>query len=207
MSVITRDRATIDGTILRFSGGDARTIRCVVSDETTGRDGYSVSTSGIDLAAYRTNPVVLYQHDPTRPIARATEIAPSGSQLVATVQFPPPGASADSDQCLALVKAGILNAISVGMRILATNPQRGGATIITKSELLEFSIVSVPALPTALITSRASRPTGDTSTIAGRRALAAKYRAELDEASAIELRRMNARKIRLEYLRAISRMG
>jgi transposase len=50
---------------------------------------------------------------------------------------------------------------------------------IVRSELLEISLCSVGSLPSALVTERSHRVTGDRSTIAGRKLLAWQRRASL----------------------------
>lgn len=170
-----RDRTAVKGRIVRFADVDQRTVQCIVSTQDAGRDGLVVLTAGIGLDNFRKNPVVLAAHDAARPVGRCINISAVGTELHGTVQFPPPGTSADSDQTLALIRANILNGISIGFRPLQTKPDINGGLQITQSELLEFSIVSIPALANALITSRSFRPTGDRSTVAGRRAHAARY--------------------------------
>jgi HK97 family phage prohead protease len=164
---------------IRFLGGDARRIGCVVNTEDLGRDGIILSSAGLSLANYEKNAVVLYQHDNNRPIARCTEIVSAGSAIKAIIEFPPQGVSDDADMVWRLVKANIVGAISIGYVPHEAQPIPGvmGGRRITKSELLEISIVSVPALPTALVTQRAFRPSGDRSTIAGRRAVALAWQA------------------------------
>ncbi len=50
-----------------------------------------------------------------------------------------------------LVQAGLRGAVSVGFRSLASEPLRGGGVRYTRWELLELSLVSIPAQPDALI--------------------------------------------------------
>jgi phage head maturation protease len=71
------------------------------------------------------------------------------------INFAPKGVSEIADETCALAKAGVLNAVSIGFRPLKSEPLRTGGQKFTKWELLELSIVSVPANPSALIVQRA----------------------------------------------------
>lgn len=146
-----------------FFGGVAkeigdRQIRVIVSTGSVDRHGDIVEVEGIDLGPYRTNPVVLYMHDHRQPIARCSDMAVNGGRLEATVQFPEPGVSAKSDEIYGLIKAGILSAASIGFLpkewsyMDDKNPWHGRK--FTKSEMIEFSFVSVPANAEALVTER-----------------------------------------------------
>ena len=140
-----------------------RQVRVICSTEQIDRAGESVVQSGIDLSAYRANPVVLWQHDPAEPIARAVAIDLVGGQLHADVEFPPEGISAAADKICGLIKSGVINAVSIGFNPLVTEPmdpanpgtrKDPGPQRYLKSELMEFSFVSVPANPGALIVAR-----------------------------------------------------
>ncbi|WP_372422831.1 phage major capsid protein [Salinarimonas chemoclinalis] len=142
---------------LEKAGGDERQIRIVVSTSTPDRDGDVIDPHGLDLEHFKANPVVLWQHDPHQPIARAKHIYAVGNRVEATVTFPPVGASQRADEVLALVKAGIVNAASIGFRAIERKPRAGeGGWHFTRAELWEFSLVSVPANPEALIIERAA---------------------------------------------------
>jgi hypothetical protein len=117
-----------------------RQLKALISDESVGRDGLIVSSAGLNVSNY--NGAVLFSHDQTRPIARAT-VSRSGSAWTAILQFPDEGVSADADQCLRLAQANILSGISIGFIPLETEPCRAGQPLrIVRSELLEISICS-----------------------------------------------------------------
>lgn len=124
------------------------------------RAGEIVEQGGIDLRNFRQNPVVLWQHDTKTPIARAIEIGVSGGKLSARVRWPPQGVSAKADEIRGLVKAGIISAVSIGFNPIETipidkaNPKKGPQKYV-RCELGEFSFVSVPANPNALVVQRA----------------------------------------------------
>ena len=140
-----------------------RQVRLRASTESLGRDGLIVVTSGIDLSAYRANPIMLFQHDPMHPVASASEVAIDGTDLVVLADFPPAGISRKADETCGLVKAGVLRGISTGFQPTSEpvpldpkRPNRGPQAIPT-SELYEISFVSIPAVRDALVTERAAK--------------------------------------------------
>jgi len=149
-------RRAIAGHVVKFVGPgvSARQIRLIASDATPDRVGDIVEPRGIKLDNFRRNPVILFQHDAGQPIARCPSIGMQGEQLVALVEFPPEGTSSRSDEVLRLVKAGVLNACSIGFIPKKWAPISGAGLRFTESELLEISIVSTPANPAALVTER-----------------------------------------------------
>lgn len=117
------------------------------------RDNDTISPDGWELKNYLKSPVVLFGHDSrSLPIGRAIDIRTVGDSLVSTVEFPPEGTYAFADTVLAMVKGGFLKATSVGFRPLEVtiNEERGGLDF-QRQELLEWSIVPVPANPEALM--------------------------------------------------------
>ena len=137
---------------------DQRQVTVVCSTGEPDRMGDVIIQSGIDLTAYRKNPVVLWGHSADVPIARAIEINVKDGKLQATVQFPPEGDDEDSDWVYGKIKAGIVNATSVGFIPRDYEPldpkQPWSGYKFIKSELLEFSFVSVPANSGCLIVGR-----------------------------------------------------
>lgn len=169
---------------LKFAGGElpARTIRARVSDESVDRQGDIVVAAGCDYSAFNKNPVVLYQHNPERPIARA-KLFPGANFIDAEIAFPAPGISELSDSAYGLIKAGVLNGISIGFSPIQKSPLAGGGLKFEKWALLEISIVSVPANPNALVTQKAAT---------SRNALAARLKAELDKAEIHHVKALDA---------------
>lgn len=149
-------RKLLDSTSLTLA--DQRLVTVVCSTGDPDRMGDVIIQAGIDLTAYRKNPVVLWGHSADVPIAKAIEINVKDGKLQATVQFPPEGDDEDSDWVYGKIKAGIVNATSVGFipkdyEPLDPKSPWGGFKFL-KSELLEFSFVSVPANSGCLIVGR-----------------------------------------------------
>lgn len=125
----------------------------VVSTPEIDRYGTVIVPSGIDYSAFMNNPVVLAQHESEKwPIGRCLGFAMNGENLEATMQV----------ECITeegrtlnkLIDAGFVRAVSVGIIPIETEEQTiegQRVTVYTKSELVEFSVVSVPANRTALI--------------------------------------------------------
>src|SRR5579884_4075016 len=117
------------------------------------REGDTIDPNGWDLENYRKNPVVLFGHDyKSLPIAKAIDVHVTPRGLVATAEFPPPGVHPQADQVWGLMQFGLLNATSVGFRPIEReyDHQRKGWNYL-RQELLEFSIVPVPANANALL--------------------------------------------------------
>lgn len=143
-----------------ISSTDTDTIvTCSTSDQD--RQGDIVDQVGISLTNFRTNPIVLWQHDTSMPIARASEIGLVNGKLTARVKWPAAGISPRADEVRGLVKASVISAVSIGFTpiekapIDPANPR--GPQRYLKSELCEFSFVSVPANPNALVVQRSRK--------------------------------------------------
>lgn len=133
-------------------------VEVVMSTGDIARDGHVLDPGGADLASYRSNPVILWQHDPKTPVATATDVAVDGNKIRARIRFASVGISHDADRVRGLVKDGIINAVSVGFDPLDGKPldpkKPKGGQHFTRWALLECSFVSIPADPGALVTAR-----------------------------------------------------
>jgi HK97 family phage prohead protease len=137
----------------KAAGNRAR--RFCISTGTEDRDRDVVNPSGWRLDAYRRNPTVLWAHDYSAlPLAKCTDIALQGVRLLATAVF---AEHEMANTVLQLIDGGFLNATSVGFRPIKYNfnASRNGVDF-DEQELLEFSIVPVPANPEALIEARSA---------------------------------------------------
>jgi HK97 family phage prohead protease len=93
------------------------------------------------------------------PIGRAPWVKVQDGALKARVEFAPASANPLAEQVRQLVDFGAIRAASVGFRPLpgraAWNEERNGIDFL-EQELLEFSIVPVPANPEALLDAKAA---------------------------------------------------
>jgi HK97 family phage prohead protease len=125
------------------AGGRSYTF--TISTAGVDRLGDSVSVAGWRLGNFAKNPVVLFAHDSSSlPIGKG-RVWTDGAKLKGAVQFSANGAAVEE-----LVKDGVLRATSVGFIPgtweLSRDPARkGGINFLEGHELLEFSIVPVPA--------------------------------------------------------------
>ncbi len=134
-----------------------RDVRFVASTSEPDREGDVIVTSGIETEAYQRNPVVPFAHDyRSLPIGRAMKIERQPERLLVTVRFAPAEANPLAEQVLALVRGGFLNAMSIGFRPLEWkyDETRKGVNFY-RTELLECSVVPVPANAEALVAASA----------------------------------------------------
>jgi HK97 family phage prohead protease len=128
-------------------------------DGSVDRMGDRIAVNGWELGAYRKNPTVLWAHDSSAPpIDRMVRDFVANEKLMGDVQF----ASADvypfADTIYRLVTEGFIKAGSVGFLPIewkfADDKSRPMGIDFRRQELLEFSMVPVPANANALITGR-----------------------------------------------------
>lgn len=150
---------TLPTEIKADASAESRAVTFTVSTGTVDRDGDVINPKGWQLDNYRKNPVVLFGHDyKSLPVAKATAITQTASGLVATAEFPAKGTYAFADTVYDMLKAGFLSATSVGFRPIKSQPHsETKGTQFDEQELLEFSIVPVPANSEALAIGRANR--------------------------------------------------
>lgn len=110
------------------------------------RQGDSIDQAGWDLKNFKTNPVLIWAHDYSLlPIGKVTRIEVVKGNLEADFEFASKEANPMAAQIEKLYEDGIVNASSVGFIMKERNGH-----VITKAELLELSLVPVPANQDAL---------------------------------------------------------
>lgn len=136
----------------------------VLSDNTPDRYGDVVEARGWVLDNFKNNPIALFNHNPNFPLGRWKNLRVEGNALKGELVMAPEGASARIDEIRALMKAGILRAVSVGFRPLEAKPRGKGfnGEIFVKQELVETSLVSVPANPNALAVAKSLHVSDET---------------------------------------------
>lgn len=94
------------------------------------------------LDNYKKNPIVLFNHDHTKPIGKMLDVQATDEGLFVKGRI---SNSKDPDisRIRDLVKEGILNSLSVGMRVHDEDRQ-DGVNVIKSAELHEISVVAVP---------------------------------------------------------------
>jgi hypothetical protein len=137
--------------IEKSSDGD-RALRFTISDGDADRENDIIEIDGWEIDNYLANPVVLWSHASfALPIGRALSVQRINRKLVSTAEFATPDTYAFADTVYRLILADILRATSVGLLPLKYiyNAERGGFDI-QKQELLEWSVVNIPANPRAM---------------------------------------------------------
>jgi HK97 family phage prohead protease len=133
---------------------DGITAHFIASDASVDRMGDTIAVNGWHLAAFKKNPVILWVHDSgSLPVGKAVSVGVQGDKLMIGVRF----ASTGLGKTVAgMVSAGYLKAVSVGFAPIeyefAKGGGRAGGIDFKQQELLEVSIVPVPANAAALLT-------------------------------------------------------
>jgi HK97 family phage prohead protease len=132
----------------------------IFSNESVGRDNHIVLNRGIQYDNFMRDPVIPFAHDATQPpVGRAVNIDTTKDDCRISWKFVPREISAFAGMVRDLVAGGWLRALSMSWQPLewkfSTDRNRPGGVDFLKVDLLEVSIVPIPALPDALIDARA----------------------------------------------------
>lgn len=128
-------------------------IGFVISTDSVDREGDIIAVDGWDLEQYRANPVVLWAHDyRTPPVGKSIDVGIRDGKLVSIDRFTPEDINPFGAMIYRMVKGGFLKATSVGFSPTewTYNEDHRGFDFI-RTELLEHSVVPVPANPDALV--------------------------------------------------------
>lgn len=126
-------------------------LEAVITTASVDRHRENIITSGVDTTNYMDNPVVLYGHDyGSLPIGKALKLVEMKNKIKARFQlaidiFP------FANTVYEMVRNGYINAVSIGGVVKKWSEDY---MTIEEMEMVEFSIVPIPANPEALITSR-----------------------------------------------------
>lgn len=137
---------------------EKRQIRVVAASGKADRVGDVVKIDGIDYTNYMKNPVILWAHDHyALPVGKAVDVTSTSGKLTMTIQFATAEEYAFADTVYKLVKGGYLNGVSIGARVKAAEWLKDDEGNIvgrkfTSLELLELSVVPIPADSKALVT-------------------------------------------------------
>ncbi len=130
----------------------------VMSDETVDSYGDIISVAGWDLSRFAEdrNPVALFNHISNAVIGRWHDVRVEAGKLIGRLELAAAGTSATVDYVRSLVSQDILRAVSVGFRdiekemLTKDGDPFWGPFHYLKQELVECSLVAVPANPNAL---------------------------------------------------------
>jgi HK97 family phage prohead protease len=150
-------------------------VEAIFNNRTRDRIGDEVMPEGCDNIdeINRRGLIVLWQHDGDYPIARTTAVWKSDGNIKGRIKFPPQGTSEKSAEALRLIKAGVVDSVSIGFQPHQWEPIKGSMGLrFTAWSLLEISFVSVPALPSAVVTAKSGAKSATPNLDAMRAALA-----------------------------------
>lgn len=143
--------------------GESRVMSFVFSDGNVDRYGDTIDARGWVLESFNANPVALFGHDANtveNVIGRAHNVRIEGNRLVGEIEFMEASVNPNAEAVFQMLKAGFLNAVSVGFQPLdwqlSKDKSRPQGIDFKKQELLEISVVPIPANPTALVQARAA---------------------------------------------------
>jgi HK97 family phage prohead protease len=126
------------------SGPRGEEVEATFTSETPDRTGDTVQAKGGRTDSYMANPIILFGHDYTNiPPAKATAISLAAPKSRVSMRFnskDPFGARVEHAW-----KNGFLNALSIGFKPIRSEPNQYGGRNFLEWELLEISIVPVPA--------------------------------------------------------------
>jgi hypothetical protein len=143
---------------------ETRTVEFIISSESKDRSGHRLMLDKWDLSKYNDNGVVGYQHnvwgggmcaDPDPDYMMGPGKAwKEGQYLLGSVKFEPESVNPLAEKIFQKVLYGTLKSASVGL--LETNvdesfiDEKDGAYVMGGQELVEWSIVNIPANPDAI---------------------------------------------------------
>lgn len=128
----------------------------IMSSERLDRYGDVISADGWELGEFSKNPIGLFQHSSVLPIGTWSAVGVVGKKLRGRLNISPPDALPPQLHYLpAAIDRRVIRAVSVGFRptkdpelLDKANPRAGVRWV--GQELLECSLVTVPANPEAL---------------------------------------------------------
>lgn len=136
----------------------------VLSDASPDRMGDVIEADGWELGNFKKNPVALFNHNPNFPIGKWINLRTENGELRGDLKPAPLGTSDRIDEIRRLIDADILRAVSVGFLPIAAEPltKNGSGKRFRKTELVEASLVSIPANPNALAIAKSLKISRDT---------------------------------------------
>jgi len=147
---------------VEVSDDNKRELLFTISTDSIDRAGDKINQAGWDFDSYRKNPVVLWAHEYSKPpVATSDKIWIEGGRTKSLTRFVPadnPAVGRFAEGVYQLYKGGFMSASSVGFLPKKWNftedKDRKFGIDFEEQELLEFSLVPVPANAEALIEAR-----------------------------------------------------
>ena len=140
---------------VRSVDAEQRVIEGIATTPTVDRVGDVIDPMG---ATYADDLPLLWQHRHDQPVGRVKFGAPTkdGIPFTATIPLVPHGGALQArvDEAWDSVRSGLVRAVSIGFRALkdGVETMKGGGYRFTKTEIMELSLVTIPANSDAVIT-------------------------------------------------------
>jgi HK97 family phage prohead protease len=151
------------------TGKVAGSMTYILSDATVDRYGDIIEPAGWQLANFQRNPIALFGHQGSFPIGTWANVRTENGKLLGDFMPAARGTSQRIDEIVNLIEQDILRATSVGFQPIQSEPLDAkdpyGGIRYLKQELLETSIVSVPANPAALQLARSMNVSKETMSL------------------------------------------
>lgn len=141
-----------------------RTFSATISTQAIDRDNEVLLSRGLRASEFLKNPVVFWNHNYDVPIGKARKVMGEPDRVRAVAQMAERPNDHDGewfpDTVLSLMDQGVIRGVSVGFQSIETRRPTAEdkakfgdnvSTIHSKWNLLEFSVVSIPANAEALI--------------------------------------------------------
>lgn len=139
---------------LRAVRADAREADFVFSTDAEDRYGEVVDQATWQLGNFGLNPVALYAHNSRElPIGRAKDVGVVDGELRGTIVFASADGNPRAENVWKLVQEGVLRAVSVGFYSHSYRWEQiddRERLVLSDNELIEISVVPIPANPEAL---------------------------------------------------------
>lgn len=144
---MNKDIQSIEAEITKAADGS---FIAVASTNSVDRHGEIVDNNGWDLKSFKKNPVILWGHDHNEPaigVSKKTWVEGTGKKAKLMIQPMLHDVTEKAKAIKQLVEMGVIKTLSVGFKPLESPD---GVTF-TKNELLEVSMVNVPANADAMM--------------------------------------------------------
>lgn len=156
--------------VRKVSASSGENLEFILSDATVDRYGDSIDPKGWDLKSFKKNPIALFGHSNSFPIGNWSNVRVEGGKLIGKLNLAARGTSARIDELISLVEQGVLRAVSVGFipkKREPLDPEKPYAgQKYLEQELIETSLVSVPANPAAIQLARSLHVSDETINLA-----------------------------------------
>lgn len=147
MSDATDDMQFVEASITKATDGS---FVAVASTNSVDRHGEIVDNNGWDLKAFKKNPVILWAHDHNEPaigVSKKTWVEGVGKKAKLMITPILHDVTEKARAIKQLIEMGVINSLSVGFKPL----ESADGVTFDKNELLEVSMVNVPANADAMM--------------------------------------------------------